>query len=76
MSTSIQLANVPDEFHRRLEARAEATGLSVPDFVLRELEKSLARPSREEILNRLAELPSLQLEPSPAEILREERDRR
>lgn len=76
MSTMIQIADVPDDLHRRLEARATATGLSVPDFVLRELKKSLARPSREEILDRLARLPSLKLQPSPADILREERDRR
>lgn len=36
----IQIADVPDDLHRRLEARATATGLSVPDFVLRELKKS------------------------------------
>lgn len=72
----LDTTDLPRDLHRRLTARAEAAGLSVRDFVLRELEHTLARPSRQEVLDRIAELPHLELDPSPAEILRQERDLR
>ena len=76
MSTMIQIRNVPDELHRRVKARAALTGLSMSDYILRELERMMARPTREEVLRRLASLPPAELSPSAAEVIRAERDRR
>ena len=45
-------------------------------YIVRELERAVERPSRQELLERIASLPEVDLEPSPAEILRAERDSR
>ena len=76
MSTMLQIRNVPDELHRKLKARAALAGMSLSEYALRELRKSLERPTRRELLARLAELPSLDLEPHPADLIRDERDSR
>ncbi len=46
------------------------------DYVLREIRKALARPTHEEVLERLRARPELQLRRSPAEVIRLERDAR
>ena len=76
MSRMIQIRNVPDDVHRRAKARAALEGLSLSDYVLRELRKSLTRPTLAELAERIARQPSPELVPRPADILREERDRR
>ncbi len=75
MSTMIQIRNVPGETHRRVKARAALAGMSMSEFILRELERTLARPTRHELLASLAQLPKMKLEPAPATLLRDERDR-
>ncbi len=76
MSSMIQIRNVPREIHRRLKARAALAGMSMSEFVLREIERGLARPTREELLRRLEKLPGLNLVPPPADLIRKERDSR
>ncbi len=76
MSTMIQIRNVPPDVHRQVKARAALAGMSMSEFILRELQRSLERPTRKQLLARLARLPKLELEPSPAALLREERERR
>ncbi|HSR68073.1 MAG TPA: hypothetical protein VLU25_09030 [Acidobacteriota bacterium] len=76
MSSMIQIRNVPDELHKRVKARAALAGMSMSEFIMRELRKSLERPTRAEILERLKSLPELELSPSAADMVREERDRR
>ena len=68
-----QIRNVPDEVHRRLKSRAALTGMSVSDYVLREIEVVLSRPTRDEVFARIAELPPIDLDPPSSELLREER---
>jgi plasmid stability protein len=72
----VQIRNVPIELHRRLKARAAIEGLSMSDFVMRELRKALDRPTRQEILDRLRALPVRRLARRPAEVIRAERDAR
>jgi plasmid stability protein len=76
MSSLVQIRNVPPELHRRLKARAAIEGLSMSDFVLREVRKALDRPTRQEILDRLRARPVRRLRRSAAEIIRAERDGR
>jgi len=76
MSTMIQIRNVPEKIHRQLKARAALAGTTLSEYILQELKKDLKRPTREELLDRIAKLPGVSLSESPAEILREERDRR
>jgi plasmid stability protein len=72
----IQIRNVPEEIHRRTKARAALAGMTMSEYILRELEKILERPTRSELLARIAELPPIEPAPHPAELVREERDTR
>lgn len=45
----IQIRNVPDELHRELKLRAVAEGLSLSDYIKRELGVSVERPTFEEV---------------------------
>ena len=76
MSTMVQIRNVPVAFHRRLQARAATEGMSMSDYILREVGKALDRPTREETLARLRERPVLTLPKTAADLLRAERDAR
>jgi plasmid stability protein len=72
----VQIRNVPKEFHRRLKARAAMEGMSMSDYAMRELRKSLEVPTVQEKLERLRAQPVRHLSPTPTEVLRAERDRR
>lgn len=74
--TMIQIRNVPDSLHRRLKARAAMEGVSMSLYVLRQIEKALARPGRQELVQAIREQPEVVLERSPADVLREERELR
>ena len=76
MSTTIQIRNVPELMHRRLKARAAMEGVSMSQYVMWAIERALERPSRKELLAAVARQPELALEPSPADVLRAERDAR
>jgi plasmid stability protein len=71
----VQIRNVPVELHRRLKARAALEGLSMSDFVLREVTRVLDRPSRAEVIERLRSRPRLKLGDEVVVALREERAR-
>jgi plasmid stability protein len=74
--TMVQIRNVPPELHRRLKARAAIEGLSMSDYVLREIRKALDRPTRQEVLERLQARPVRRLRRSAADVIRAERDSR
>ncbi len=76
MSTMIQIRNVPDAIHRQIKARASLSGMTMSEFILQELTRVIERPPRNELLDRLAKLPGVEVEPSPAEMIRSERDSR
>ena len=76
MFTTLRIRNVPKDLHRRLKARSALAGMSMSEFVLREIGKKLAQPTREEILERLSELPGARLDLPPADVIRAERDSR
>jgi antitoxin FitA len=72
---TLQIRNVPDEVHRRLKARAAAEGRSLSELALEELRRSLARPTRTELLERIASRSSIDIEGGAAALIRAERDR-
>ncbi|WP_158808368.1 hypothetical protein [Beijerinckia sp. L45] len=76
MPSMIQIRNVPDEIHRTLKARASLAGMSLSDYLLREIRQAAVRPSLDEMLERLRQLPPVELSETPAEAVRAERDRR
>ncbi|MDP9120065.1 MAG: hypothetical protein M3O15_01660 [Acidobacteriota bacterium] len=53
MATMIQIRNVPDEVHHQLKAPAALAGMSLSNYLRRELTRILERPSREGLLVRL-----------------------
>jgi antitoxin FitA len=75
-NTMVQIRNVPPELHRRLKARAAIEGLSMSDYVLREIRKALDHPTRQEVLERLRAQPLRRLRRSAADVIRAERDAR
>ncbi len=75
MTKMIQVRNVPDAVHREAKARAARAGLSLSDYLLRELEQSLSMPPVEEVLARIAGRERLEPSESPAELVRAERER-
>lgn len=74
MSRMVQIRNVPDPLHRKLKARAAEAGQTLSDFLLAELARVAARPSRDEMLTRLHRRARVTLTTPAAEIIRSERE--
>jgi plasmid stability protein len=74
--TMVQIRNVPVDFHRRLKARAAMEGMSMSDYILREMKKSLDVPTRQEVLDRIRARALPVDSVNAAKIIREERDAR
>ena len=72
----VQIRSIPQGLHRRLKARAALEGVSMSSYVLREIQKSLDRPTRQEILDRLQAAPVRRLKQSAAALIRAEREAR
>ena len=51
-------------------------GMSMSDYILREVGKALERPTRQEVLERLRVRPLRHLKRSAADVIRAERDAR
>lgn len=76
MSAMIQIRNVPNELHRRLKARAALAGMSLSDYLLREIRSVAERPTLEELRTRLEHRSAVTPATSPAQAVRAERDSR
>ena len=74
--TMVQIRNVPAEFHRRLKARAAMEGMSMSDYILREVGKSLEKPTRQEVIERIRARGTPRLSVDVASLIREGRDSR
>jgi antitoxin FitA len=74
MSRMVQIRNVPDMLHRKLKARAAGSGQTLSDYLLAELERLAARPTREEMLAKLHSRKRVTLKTPAAAVIREERD--
>lgn len=49
MSKMIQIRNVPDDVHRTLKARAAMEGVSLSDYLLRDIARRAALPTPGEL---------------------------
>jgi plasmid stability protein len=76
MSTMVQIRNVPSHLHRELKARAALEGMSLSDYLLRELRQALDRPTLDEIRKRLSNRQPVRPHPAPAAAVRAERKSR
>jgi antitoxin FitA len=74
MSKMIQIRNVPNDLHRKLKARAATAGQSLSDYLLAEIARVAALPTREEMLARLRSRSRVTLKVPAAVIIREQRD--
>lgn len=74
MPKPIQIRNVPDDLHRKLEARAAELGMTLSDYLLSEARELAERPTLQEMLARLDEEEFVALDESPAAIIRRHRD--
>jgi plasmid stability protein len=74
MSKMVQIRNVPDALHRKLKVRAAEAGQTLSDYLLAELERTAARPTRQEMLARLHGRQRVTLKTPAAVVIREERD--
>lgn len=72
----VQIRNVPDEVHRRLKARAALEGKSLSELALAELTRSLDRPTRRELIERVQAREVAVVSHSSADAVRAERDAR
>jgi antitoxin FitA len=75
MPTMIQIRNVPESLHRQLKSRAALAGMSLSDYLLREIRQVAERPTLAELQARLAGRQGVTLSVAPAEAIRAERDR-
>ena len=76
MSIMVQIRNVPDALHRKVKARAALAGMTLSDYLLAEIERIAAVPTRDEMLARLHARTRVHLRTSTAEVIRQERDAR
>ncbi|MGH3029631.1 MAG: FitA-like ribbon-helix-helix domain-containing protein [Gaiellaceae bacterium] len=72
----VQIRNVPDDVHRTLKARAAESGMSLSDYLLVMLRRSAAVPTTEELVERVRSRKLYDLGVEPADLIREDRERR
>lgn len=72
----IQVRDVPEQAHNTLKARAAREGMSLSDFIKRELERCVERPTMREWLERAQQTRPIPAKRSAAQVIRELRDAR
>jgi plasmid stability protein len=74
MRKMVQIRNVPEAIHRKLEVRAAEASQTLSQYLLAELERLAARPTREEMLARLHRRDRVSLKTPAAAVIRTQRD--
>ena len=72
----IQIRNVPDDVHRTLKARAAKEGMSLSEYLLRDIADRARHPTIAEISERISRREPVRGEFSAADVIREEREAR
>ena len=67
---------MPESIHRRIKARAALVGMSLSDYLLREIREVLEKPTTEELRKRRDSQSCVKLKSSVVAILREARETR
>jgi hypothetical protein len=76
MGKMIQMRHVPEELHRKLKSRAATEGLTLSDYLVREIAKIAERPTTDELRRRITQRSSVAVKDKPARAVRAERERR
>ena len=74
MSKMVQIRNVPEALHRKLMVRAADSGQTLSDYLLAELIRLAARPTREEMLARIHSRRRVSLKTPAAVVIRQARE--
>ena len=72
----IQVRDVPEHVHATLKSRAAREGMSLSDFLKKELARAAERPTMQEWLERSQHAKPIRAKSSPAQVIRELRDSR
>jgi len=72
----IQIRNVPDEVHKTLKVRAAQMGMTLSDYLKREVVRIAETPTVEEWLERLSRRTPVDLRESIEDAVRAEREGR
>ncbi len=72
----IQIRNVPDELHREAKVRAARAGMTLSDYLLREIKRSLEAPDIEELMAQIRAQEPIFASETSAEMIRAEREAR
>jgi len=75
MAKTVRIRDVPEDLHRKLEARAALAGVSLSEYLLSVVRRALDRPARVELLERLGRRAPVRLRQRPADAVRAERGR-
>jgi plasmid stability protein len=76
MSKMIQVRDVPEHVYSALKSRAAREGMSLSDFIKRELERVAERPTMQEWLERTERAKPIPANITAARMIRELRDER
>ncbi len=74
MAKMIQIRNVPDDLHRALKVRAAQARMTLSDYLLNEVRQVAARPTLEEVVERLRRRRPIRTRETSAEIIRRHRE--
>jgi len=74
MAKMIQIRNVPEDLHRILKVRAAQAGMTLSDYLLGEVRQVAARPTLQELVERLRRRKPVRGGESPAVAIRRHRD--
>jgi plasmid stability protein len=74
MSKMIQMRHVPDELHKKLKSRAAIEGLTLSDYLVREITKLADRPTMAELRERIASRSAVTVKTRPAKAIRTARE--
>lgn len=76
MAQTLQIRNVPPDVHRTLKVRAAQAGMTLSDYLLRELTAVARRPTLAEIVARIRSRPAARAALDSARAVRAEREAR
>ena len=72
----IQIRNVPPDLHRTLKIRAAKAGLTLSDYLLREVEQAAKTPTIAELTDRIRNRNLVEFDTPTADLIREDREGR
>jgi plasmid stability protein len=76
MPKMIQVRGVPESVHGTLKSRAAREGMSLSDFIKKELERVAERPTMQEWLDRTQQAKPIPAKRTAAQVIRELREER